>query len=176
MKPTHTKGFFGSVLLLIPLLCLLTACRGESYRNDLSSAAVMDEILDELDAEDDYRPVGDSFVSASSFGEDYATFLSLLTDHRIVVAINADSNVNEMGVFHVSDPAHVAAAEAVVQDYVAAQQVRLPDYLSMYNPAEIPKVENAAVRVCGQYILYTVLDSQETREAHDAFHDALTDR
>ena len=176
MKPyTSIKGFLGFVLIISLTVGPVTACSGPTYRTDLSSAAVMEDILDELDAEAEYRAVGGNFISASSFGESYADFLALLADHCIVVATDADNNINEMGIFRVRDAINITAAETVVREYVAAQQLRLPDYLSMYNPAEIPKVENAAVKSCGNYIFYTFLNDTDTRKVQAAFRDALTD-
>lgn len=162
------------VLLALSLsLGILTGCSKADYRDDLTATQVMDKLLAAVPAENGYRRVSDAFISGSTWGDEYTELLDMTADWHIVVAEDSDTNINEIGVIRVKNPDHADAAAAIVQAYVTAQQLRLPDLLEMYNPDELPKVGNAEVKVCGNYILYTILDSDATDTAQRTFEDTL---
>ena len=162
------------VCLLSVLLC---GCGANTrYRSDVTAYDVMEEIFDELPLDGaGYRLVGEDFISASSFGEGYSELLASSLDWSIAVSRNADTNVSEIGVFRVRDDADAEAVLALVSSYVDAQKLRLPPLLEMYNPDELPRVENARAERFGQYVVYTVLSESETAASRRGVADALTD-
>ncbi len=170
MKPTSRV-----LSLLLAAICLFSvcACGSHAYRNDLSSVSVLDTVTAAVTAEDGYAAVEGSYINASAWGEDYTILLEAVSDYRIVISDRADMNIDEIGVFHVENSSDVRDVERIVKEYLTAQQTRYKDLLQSYNPDELPKSENGKVTVCGQYILYTILDDDATAAAHEAFEGAL---
>ena len=171
MKLIRTAALILSIITL-SLACIACADKG-NYRDDLTSADLMQKIEAALPAADGYVSVSDGFISSSTWGEEYTALLDAVSDWKICISAQADSNVDEFGVFRVKNPDRVSEVSDIVKSYISAQQLRLPAILDMYNPDEIPKVENAKVLVCGNYVLYTILDDEATGKAQSACKDAL---
>lgn len=155
------------------ILSLLTACGGDEYRDDLTSAQVMEKIKTAIPSEEGYRQVSESYISASMWGENYTVLLENITDHCIIVSEKSDVNIDEVGVFHVKDSAKVAELKAIVEAYVEGQTLRFRDLLISYNPDELPKLDEAEVEVCGNYIYYSILSEARTEAAENAFEGAI---
>ena len=160
-------------LAVIMILSLLSACGGDEYRDDLTSAQVMEKIKTAIPSEEGYRQVSESYISASMWGENYTVLLENITDHCIIVSEKSDVNIDEVGVFHVKDSAKVAELKAIVEAYVEGQTLRFRDLLISYNPDELPKLDEAEVEVCGNYIYYSILSEARTEAAENAFEGAI---
>ncbi len=163
------------LLAILMLLSTLVSCGGEKYRNDLTSAQVMEQIKAAIPSEEGYRQVSDGFISESSWGANYTVLLENVTDHYIAVSEKSDMNVDEIGVFHVKDGSKVDDLKTIVSDYVKARTMQHRDLLVSYNPAELPKLDEAEVKVCGNYIYYSILSEERTELAENAFEAALTE-
>ncbi len=170
------KRILPLALALLLLLTALVSCGGTSYRNDLSSAEVMNTVLASVPLDEGYRQVSDSFVSESSFGAQYTVLLENSTDYYIAVSEKSDMNVDEIGVFHVKNGGKVEDMKAIVSDYITARTRQYEDLLVSYNPEELPKLEEATVMVCGNYIYYSILSESRTATAKNAFEDAVTEK
>lgn len=160
-------------LAVVMILTLVTACGGDKYRNDLTSAQVMDQIKTAIPSEEGYRQVSDGYISASTWGENYTALLDDTTDHCIIVSEKSDVNIDEVGVFHVKDSAKVDELKTIVETYVEGQTLRFRDLLISYNPDELPKLDEATVTVCGNYIYYSILSEARTETAKTAFENAV---
>ncbi len=167
------KRFFALSLAMLMILTVLVSCGGDKYRNDLTSAQVMDQIKAVIPTEEGYRQVSDGYISASMWGENYTVLLDNTTDHCIIVSEKSDVNIDEVGVFHVKDSAKVEDLKAIVEAYVEGQTLRFRDLLISYNPDELPKLDEATVVVCGNYIYYSILSEAGTATAKTAFEKAL---
>ena len=162
------------ILSLVTFTLSCVACSGKgNYRDDLTSADVIQQIETALAGGDGYIPVSDGFISPSGWGEEYTSLLDAVSDWEIRISENKDANVDEFGVFHVKNPDRLGEVKSIVESYIATQQLRLTPLLESYNPDEIPKVDNAKVLVCGNYVLYTILDQNATSKAQSACKDAL---
>ena len=161
-------------LALFMILSIFTACDGNKYRDDLTSVQLMEQIKAAIPAEEGYRQVSDAYISASMWGEKYTSLLENTSDHCIIVSEKSDMNIDEVGVFHVKDSAKVEEMKAIVETYVEGQTLRFQDLLASYNPDELPKLEEAEVEVCGNYIYYSILSEERTEQAQNAFKNALT--
>ena len=60
-----------------------------------------------------------------------------------------------------------------VTSFVEAEKLRLRDLLTSYNPGELPKLEQAQVKVCGTYVFYSFLSEAETSAAITALEQTL---
>lgn len=160
-------------LAVVMILTLVTACGGDKYRDDLNSAQVMDQIKTAIPSEEGYRQVSEGYISASMWGENYTALLDNTTDHCIIVSEKSDVNIDEVGVFHVKDSAKVDELKTIVETYVEGQTLRFRDLLISYNPDELPKLDEATVIVCGNYIYYSILSEARTETAKTAFENAV---
>lgn len=161
-------------LCLLAICCLLpcfAAC--SNYRNDMTATEVMDKITTAVPSEDGYEAASGSYINESAWGSDYQTLLDATDNYQILRSQKSDMNIDEIGVFHIKDGENMDKLEDIVENYLDMAEDRNEPLLQSYNPAEIPKLDNAEVEVCGQYILYTILSDSNTTAAHKAFKDAL---
>lgn len=158
-----------ALLLIFPL----TACDSGNWRDDLTAASLTTTVKTALPAGDGWDTVSDDFVSPSAWGEDYADYLALVTDYVITRSAESDMNVDEIGIFHVGNAKDAAKIKSFAQNYLEAQKLRMAPLLESYNQAELPKLDCAKVTVCGNYVLYTILNAEDTTAAHNAFENAL---
>ena len=160
-------------LAIVVVFTLFTACDSSQYRDDLTSAQVVDSIKEAIPSEEGYRQVSDGYISASMWGDSYTVLLENTSDHCIIVSEKSDVNIDEVGVFHVKDSGKTEDLKAIVEAYVEGQTLRFRDLLASYNPDELPKLEEAEVEVCGNYIYYSILSETRTELAENAFKAAL---
>ena len=161
-------------LCAILLLCSATACDGGgNWKDDLTSASLSTTVKTALPAGDGWNTVSDDYISPSAWGEDYADYLALVTDYVITISAESDMNVDEIGVFHVKNAKDASKIKDFAEKYLEAKKLRMAPLLESYNQAELPKLDCAEVTVCGNYILYTILNAEDTTVAHSAFEKAL---
>ena len=170
----HTLRVLLTLLLALTMALPLVACNGGSYRDDLTAAQLTDGITAALPAGDGWRQVSDSYISPSSWGEDYADYLAKVADYRILVSENSDMNVDEVGVFVCKSAQDTKAVKKFAENYLAAKALQLKPLLESYNPDELPKLDNATVTVMGRYVVYTILSTADTTTAGSAMEKALT--
>ena len=170
----HTLRVLLTLLLALAMALPLVACNGGSYRDDLTAAQLTDDITAALPAGDGWRQVSDSYISPSSWGEDYADYLAKVADYRILVSENSDMNVDEVGVFVCKSAQDAKAVKKFAENYLAAKALQLKPLLESYNPDELPKLDNATVTVMGRYVVYTILSTADTATAGSAAEKALT--
>ncbi len=164
--------------LLACALCALilfsaVACDGGSWRDDLTAESLSVTVKSALPANDGWSTVSGEYISPSAWGEDYADYLALVSDYTIVISAESDMNVDEMGIFRVKDAGDAAKLKSFAENYLTAHKLRMAPLLESYNQAELPKLECAEVTVCGSYVLYTILNAEDTAAAHEAFEKAL---
>ena len=170
------KNTLRTALCLLLTLCLLlplSAC-GTNYRNDLTAITLCHAVKNALPAGEGWSEVSKGYISSSDWGEDFLDYLDLTSEHLILISAESDMNVDEIGVFHVAKASDVKAVKGFVENYVAAKQQKMKSLLESYNPAELPKLDAADVKVCGNYVLYTILSEADTATAQFAFETALT--
>lgn len=169
----YTTRFLISLLALLVLISAFSSCDGGSWRNDVSAADLSRQVEAALPAGDGFEAVSDSFISASSWGEDYADSMKLVTEYRIFVSANSDMNVDEVGIFRTESAKDAAKIKSFVEKYLEAKKLRMTPLLESYNQAELPKLDCSDVTVGGNYVLYTILNSTDTTTAHSTFEKAL---
>ncbi len=166
-----------ALLCLLLALCLalpLTACDGGSFRDDLTAAQLSNSVTSALPAGDGWRQVSENYISPSSWGEDYADYLEMVAEYRIVVSENFEKNIDEVGVFLCKSEKDAKAVKTFCENYLNAKALQLKSLLETYNPTEITKLDYTTVNVMGRYVMYTILSSADTTAAGSAMEKALT--
>ena len=160
MKLSTRKA--AALLAALLALALLAACGGAGKNVPAPDlAAEISAALGKTDAlaVNDGTFLGMSGASAAQLG-----------DYQILIN-RIGANIDEFGVFHASsDGASAREIKAVVEAYLA---LRLEKWMEEYMPEEKPKLENAEVRVSGDYVLYCILSDADKTTAFRTFEDAV---
>lgn len=164
-------------LFLLPicfLLCL-SGCATQSYRDDRTASEVLSEVERAVSSDATFHRAEEDYLSASAFEEDVERLRQQVTDWAVALSDRSDSYPDEIAVFHVGDRLddRVQDVAEAVRRHGESLRLRLGDYFRMYAPTQLPKLENVSVKVCGRYVLLTVLDEQQTQAAQKAFEKAL---
>ena len=93
-------------------------------------------------------------------------------DDSCIVTCTESTNFNEFGVFHVKSTSDVKLCEKQVKAYLTNAKERFKNGV-VYDINEYPKFENAKVTVVGQYVIYTILDTSQTKAAISAVRQYL---
>lgn len=152
--------------LLLAVLGLCACGQAKSVKNNVPVEQIVAGILEELSAREDLTPMNDSYVGGvmgmdvSDYSE-YAVYISAV-----------GTNIDEFGVFKVSGDLKPEDAAQQLRDYL---QMREDTWMNQYTPEERPKLQKAAVKTLGGYVMYAILSEPEQKAAFAAFEGALTD-
>ena len=154
-----------TVTALLLLVLLMAGCSGgnDAIKNDVPVADLAEAVDGALN-NPDLIAMQDSYLQ-NAMQLDPAQFA------EYAVKINSKGvNIDEYGIFKAKDMDSVEDVFALAQDYI---QFRLDTWMPEYMPEELPKLENAQVKSCGQYVMYAILDDDTADAAFDAFISAL---
>ena len=165
---------FRCMTFMLCLCAALTACSpARTYRNDYTAAQLMNDLAEAVPSEAGYRAVERDYL-ASNLGDDAKLIEQHVTDWDVRVSDRSDAHPDQIMILHVNDASdQLPAVTDAVHRYGEILQTRSRDYFRMYAPEEVSKLDNLSVKVCGNYILLTVLNEQQTAKAHAAFERAL---
>jgi len=143
------------ILALILCLCLFTACGKNTNAN-----VDMDTVAGAVNAVCDNENMQD--IPASYMENTMKIPADAYTDCVAKIS-KVGTNINEYGVFKTED---TDALTALLEQYLAyREEIWMDEYL----PEEHPKLENAQVRVIGDYVMYVILDDATLSSAETAF-------
>ncbi len=166
------KKIFPCLLALtLALTLVLSGCGQDSYTTTLSADKVADKLLEVLSGR--YHGADADYISESRFGANYRDLTEKCYDHIILLSDDEETNIDQIGVFHVINKSDVSGVADAVTSFVEAEKLRLRDLLTSYNPGELPKLEQAQVKVCGTYVFYSFLSEAETSAAITALEQTL---
>lgn len=168
MKNTLKKA--AALLLALAAVLSLAACGGKQeskveYRDDLTTEQIAESIIA---LRDDWE-----FVDIAPLYENYAKMagISLEDVGEYTVRFNAaGTTADEFGILKAKDPEKAAAIAELGETYL---KFRLEIWMDEYMPEEKPKLENAKVKVCGQYVIYAIFDDETRQQVFDAFENTL---
>lgn len=123
------------------------------YADNLSAQELLEQSYQVIDTDSDIKHL-DSDAILEITDEDVPN----LKDYSIIKANNV-KNINEVGIFRMGSPNNEGFVKQV-ERYVEEkkQTYRALDYF----PQEVDKIDNATVRVYGNYVMYTFLNEQDT--------------
>ena len=157
------KRSISILLCTVLLLGLLAAC-GSSYKDDVSISELESAIDSAIGGAGSMIKAPDSYVSfpIQLEASDYAEACIKLDSQGIII--------NEYGVFKTSGKEQANALKNKLESYLSTS---IENWNPAYMPEELPKLENAVVTVCGNYVMYAILDSDGRTAAENAFENAL---
>ena len=150
MKKT---SFLAYVIALLSVFSLC-ACKKSTavYSDTISAEELAEEAAEELEYEN-FRTANGDWLA------DYVTLPDGLTDYRICFSSDGN-NLNEFGIWHVRSD-QIAPLEATLRAYLAESLTKNKEFYNSYIPQETAKLEDAEVRVFGNYVCYAILDRRD---------------
>lgn len=157
-----------TVFLLISTMLTFWGCKKASvtYLDTLRAEELASEAEDELDRTE-FRHADGNWL------DDYITLPEGLSDYEIRFATDGN-NLNEFGIWHVKSD-QIAPLEATLRAYLAESLLRNRSFYDSYIPQEVPKLENAEVRVFGNYVCYAILSEEDKAIFFRTIEDELTE-
>lgn len=149
-----------SLLLAAVLLAVLLCACGSSAK-DVPVSEISDKVCSALGVQDMVDP-GENYVkgymrkSADEIGE------------YVIMKNNMGTSIDEFGIFK-AGKLTADELKAMVEAYFQLME----DSWMNYQPEEKPKLDNAEVKVNGDYVMYCILGDAEKDTAFGAFSDAL---
>ena len=158
-------------ITMIALVILLASCGAETlFLDDVRIETLTDTIANALANDTDlpYEYIKDE----SGLTEDYFATPSYVNDSAVYYVRNVN-NINEFGVYHVSEGRAREFAELLKKDYLLSSYEQNRDWYDSYIPEQTPKLRDAEVRVFGNYVVYAILDQADRRTLFDTVEKLL---
>lgn len=153
--------------MLIPSL-LLASCGGST---EYSADVPVSELCSAADAllpdSSDFATTSDSYI-IGMMEIDPTEF----ADYAVKIRASG-ANIDEYGIFKAADSSEVEAAVSVVNAYLA---MRVDTWMPEYMPEEFPKMEEASVKVFGQYVVYAILADDVKADVFNAIEEKLLEK
>ena len=87
--------------------------------------------------------------------------------------IGETENIDEFGVFHVTD-GNADAMEALLREkYLTPCYEKNREFYNSYIPNETSKLRDAKVKVFGNYVVYAIMSAQDRNTLFNAVRDEL---
>ena len=155
-----------TTLLALTLLLSFSACGGEQYANDKTVASLAGTAQTALNDGVIYLPADGGYLS------DYFTKPDYVTEEVIFFAAETN-NLNEFGIYKVTD-GNAKAMETILKNYLKESLEKNQTWYDSYIPEETPKIRDAEVKVFGNYVVYTILNTEDRATVFDSVKSALT--
>lgn len=148
------------ILALALILCLLCACGSKEPEVPEVDMDTVSIAVGSAFSNPDLTDIPDSYIE---------TMLKLTSDQyaeRFAKISSVGTNIDEYGIFRANDAAGVKTLEKALNDYLA---YRMEIWMDEYLPEELPKLQNATVTTCGNYVMYVIADSATYDAAQQQF-------
>ena len=153
-----------ALALVLCIGLLLSACGGKgTYRSDVSVETLAGAVEQSVDGSG-LAVMTDAYVSGMMRMD-----TSLFEEYLVKISAYG-SSIDEYGIFKAADEGGVNAVKAQAEAYL---QLRRETWMEEYLPEEKPKLTQAVVKTCGQYVIYVILGDDARQKALDAFENAL---
>lgn len=142
-----------AIAFFVCLVLLLCSCNAQSTTQQVDTQALAKALTEEISGDEEYL--------AYSY-EDITYFPFFRNNAEIAIFYSrASEDIGELGVIR-AKAEDAEALEKTVQEYLSAQKREKSAFLRNYAPNELSKLDNAEVRRYGNYIIFTVLDLDES--------------
>ena len=147
-----------SVFLIASAFVLVSCGATKTFLDDVRIDTLTDTITTALERETDlpYEYIKDE----SGLTEDYFKAPDYIDDSAVYYVRNVN-NINEFGVYHVTDGRAHELASLLQNKYLRASFEQNREWYDSYIPEQTPKLRDAEVRVFGNYVVYAILDSHD---------------
>ncbi|MBQ1934132.1 MAG: DUF4358 domain-containing protein [Clostridia bacterium] len=156
------KKIILAFLVIAMLFTSLISCGGAvEYKDDVSVTALADSAVKKISLSSNLNAASDEFMMFYLNVD-----ASLYTECKVMTPMGSAS-IDEFGIFKATDAEAAEKINAALSTYLAG---RIATWDTRYSQAEKPKVDGAKTTVYGNYVIYTILSSEE----QDAFLSAIS--
>ena len=144
--------FIFNLLLLLSLLC---SCAQKKYSDTLDCSYITKDLQAEMLDDQEY-----SYYSTEDIAfmlEDSGKF-----DSYSVIYSNSSDDIGEVGVFHASSAEESMELFDDISEYIADLKTEKSSFVKNYLPEEQKKLDGARVERFGNYVVFTVLDPNQS--------------
>ena len=153
-------------IILLALIFLLPSCKKKEYQNEVSCYDLCEAIIAAEDDTHEYEAYGEDYVKY--FFED----TSLHDDFRIIYSRESE-DIDELGIFHADTKQKTDELLHLVEEHISSYQKEQRSFISSYAPEELPKLDNAEIKVFGNYVVYAIMDEDDKKEAFSVIERKL---
>lgn len=155
-----------ALVLVLAMLCtMLCACGDKAEDVNVPVADIAAQVASALGKTDALTTVDDNWIKGW-MKADVAAF-----DGHAVMINAYGANVDEFGIFKAGEDSSAKDVKAIVDAYL---QLRMDSWMDEYMPEEKPKLENAEVKVIGNYVMYCILSDADADTAFASFESCLS--
>ena len=160
------KRFLFFTLTLMLCLTLFSCKSSKGYSDGIPCSELLDTAEEQIPIDLGYE----------SFDGDHIKLYfenTELDDDRSLRYSVASENINEMGIFHAPDEGSAKELKEITQRYLDGLLEEKGTFIGSYAPKELEKLENAEVRIFGNYVAYAILSADDRKLFFDTIENAL---
>ena len=152
-------------LALALSMLIFPSCKQAEYSSSLTSKELSDALVGQISGFEDYIEYTDEELSYFDFAKDGDADITLLYSR-------AAEDIGEIGVIRISND-KAKEMKASVEEYLETQRTEKAAFFKNYAPGELLKLERAEVRHFGDYIIFTVLSSEDSQAVFNKAEEIL---
>lgn len=164
------KKILIGALAVLMCMTVFSCSSAPVYSDGVAVEQITQVALDAVDSAKEYMDGTANYYSYYFEGKQGAEHIS---ECRMMFH-EQETNVNELGVFHVDSKKAADEVKALVQSYLDEQTEYLRSFAQNYSPADVQKIDNADVTVMGCYVVHYILSPEHEAKALDAVKALLT--
>lgn len=155
------------IICAVLLFFTLAACGEEStaYRDDVLVTDIADAVDGVILRGADMKDLTETYISGSM------NIDVLEYEEHCIRICSKGIEIDEYGIFKAKDPGQAKNIKASLEEYL---QMRKDTWMPEYRPEEFPKLENAELKVYGNYVMYSILSESEKTAAFSTFEATVS--
>ena len=156
------------ILLFIALaisMLIFPSCKQAEYSSSLTSKELSDALMGQISGSEDYIEYTDEELSYFDFAKNADADITVLYSR-------AAEDVGEIGVIRISKE-KAKEMQSAVENYLKMQKNEKAAFFKNYAPGELSKLDRAEVRRFGDYIIFTVLSSEDSQAVFNKVEEIL---
>ena len=155
------------VLYVVFIITNLVSCSSKIYSDNIACSYITATAKETVLPTEEYIEYSKEEISLLFDN------LELFDSFSVIYSSSAD-NVGEFGIFHASSLENTEALFQSVSEYVAELKNEKNAFVRNYLPYEISKLDSAQVKIIGNYVAFTVLDSPVAQAVFNEIESILT--
>ena len=155
-------------VLMLSCAAFLVSCSSKEYRKDIGCSELGNIAVESFGDGEGYSEYSASFIEYE-FGENARN-----ADDSAIVYSERVEDINEIGIFFADDEDDVRDIAKDCRKYIEDMKENKRAFISSYAPSELPKLDAAGVKICGNYVIYCILDKDTADIVYDKIEERLT--